>query len=84
MPEKTTIRPPPIMSATPISAKPTNRSETACANEFHAACSNAENSTATTIGKLTQSAPSAPPYETNHGHDVVRTEPAKWPTQSAG
>ncbi len=45
------------MSATPMSAKPTIRSEAACANEFHVACSNAENSTAKTVDKLTQSAP---------------------------
>ncbi|WNG94738.1 hypothetical protein [Mycobacterium sp. ITM-2016-00318] len=53
-PAKATIKPPPSPSATPISAKPTSRSETACANEFHVACNNAEKSTANTIDKVTQ------------------------------
>jgi hypothetical protein len=52
-PANATITPPPTQSARPISAKPTRRSLTACANEFHVACSNAEKSTAHTIVKLT-------------------------------
>ncbi len=56
-PENATINPPPTASATPMSAKPTSRSLTACANEFHVACSNAEKRTANTIDKVTRHAP---------------------------
>ena len=52
-PANATIKPPPIASATPIRANPTRRSETACANEFHVAWSNAEKSTANTIVNVT-------------------------------
>ena len=48
---------PPIAQATPIRANPTRRSETACANEFHVAWSNAEKSTANTIVNVTAQAP---------------------------
>lgn len=52
-----TITPPPTTAAKPITAKPTRRSETPCANEFHIACSNAEKRTANTIDNVTQLAP---------------------------
>ena len=61
-PANATIKPPPIASATPISANPTRRSETACANEFHVAWSNAEKSTANTIVNVTAQAPRVAPY----------------------
>jgi len=73
-PAKATVKPPPSPSASP---KPTSRSETACANEFHAACNNAEKSTANTIDKVTQQAPRPDPTRSTFIRRRCLIDPAR-------